>query len=303
MKLIEDLINELANKNIPITDILFKAKILASRLHNQEFKSWIDNELNGYGDTTLPDYRVLSCQIVGTVADGFRRHSNFLIPLVGDEKLKKLVQTLNLHQSISTLDEFVRKGDGVKMSSHFSHDIIHGYLSTAINAGWEIEEARKEIDKVQIIQVLTSVRSKLLDFLLMLSNEVGEQEGINTFSEGAEKEKIASLFASAVFGDNATIIVGDHNTQIVKIGQIEKGNITSLEKVLRENDIEEADIAELREVIDTDNPDSDKKAYGSKVKLWIGKMLVKANDTTWKIGVGAAGKLLADAIHAYYGWK
>jgi hypothetical protein len=65
----------------------------------------------------------------------------------------------------------------------------------------------------------------------------------------------------------------------------------------------EDDINELQTVIDNDNPVMEKKKMGSKVGDWTKKMLGKAVDGSWKVSLGIAGKLLADAIQAYYGWK
>ena len=81
--------------------------------------------------------------------------------------------TVRLYQSISTLDDFVHKGDNTKMVMNVPPE-MYAYLSRDLDNGFVIEFARREIGKVQIIQVLTSVRTKLLDFLLKLNEEAGD---------------------------------------------------------------------------------------------------------------------------------
>ena len=45
---------------VGVSTVLRKAKILAARLHNQDFEDWVNRELNGYDDSTnLPPYRVI----------------------------------------------------------------------------------------------------------------------------------------------------------------------------------------------------------------------------------------------------
>jgi hypothetical protein len=87
------------------------------------------------------------------------------------------------------------------------------------------------------------------------------------------------------------------------VSYITKGDFATLSNFLSESGIEKKDIDELKTVIDIDNPKAEKREFGNKVKLWVTKMIGKAMDNSWKIGLGAAGKLLADAIEIYYGWK
>ncbi len=71
---------------------------------------------------------------------------------------------------------------------------------------------------------------------------------------------------------------------------------------MKEKGIEEADIMELQEIIEADQPDSVNKRFGNGVNTWIQKMTGKVLDGSWQIGIGAAGTLLADSIKQYYGF-
>jgi hypothetical protein len=300
MKIIDELIEELTDKSNHLTDILIKTKVLAYKLKNQELIKWIDSELNGYNNGELPEYRKLTCQIIGNLSNGFHRASNYPIPLIGlDKNLRQGMQKVALTQSVSTLDDFVHRETGGKMIINIPPE-MYGYLSKDLDNGFEIEYARREIDKAQVIQTLTAVKSKLLDFLLKLNDELGEQDDVKPFSQGKGKDKVASIFHSSVFGDNATIIVGDNNTQTVS--NVTQGNFEALEKLLKEKGIAEVDIQKLKQVIDEDEPKADKKEFGPKVKGWIIGMLAKAMEGTWNIGLGAAGNILAEGIKMYYGW-
>lgn len=303
MKLIDNLIEELTDKSVILTDVLIKTKVLAFKLKNVELQAWVDSELNGYTDAQLPEYRILTCQITGTISNGFQRGTNYPIPLSSlKPKEREMMKTIRLFQSISTLDEIVHKNDSAKMYMSIPPE-MYGYLSRDFGNGFVIEFARRELDLVQIVQVLTAIRTKLLDFLLKLNEEVGENEDIKPMTQGEGKDKVASIFSSAVFGNNTTIIVGDNNTQTLSNSNITSGNFTELEKYLKASGMDEKDIAELQIVIDKDNQNQSTKEFGTKVKAWVQKMMGKAMDNSWKVGLAAAGKLLADGITRYYGWK
>ncbi|MBL7932486.1 MAG: hypothetical protein JNL60_11315 [Bacteroidia bacterium] len=77
------------------------------------------------------------------------------------------------------------------------------------------------------------------------------------------------------------------------------GDKTALTERLLSSGVEKTDIDELLAIIDTEKPDGD--SFGSKTGKWIKKMLGKAIDGSWQVGIGAAGTLLAEAIKAYHG--
>jgi len=301
MKLVDELIDELSDKNNRLTDILIKSKILAYKLKNDELKKWIESELNGYPDGDVPDYRIIPCQIIGSISNGFQRASRYPIPLLNiEKKLQQDLQQVRLAQSISSLDEATNDKKGGKMIQPLPVQ-MYAYLSKDFDNDFVIEHAQKEIDRIQIVQVLTAVKSKLLDFLLKLNEDFSDKD-FEDVEKGKTKERINSLFKDTIFGDNTTIIVGDKNTQKVRNKKIVKGNFEILKEELLKNGLKASDVDELKTIVDNDNVDNEKKEFGTKVKGWISKMMNKAIDGSWKIGLGAAGKLLADSIQSYYGW-
>lgn len=301
MEIIDQLIEELTDKNAKLVDTLIKAKVLAFKLKNQPLKDWLEHEINGYGTAPLREYRVTSCQITGTISDGFTTAKNYPVPLGGfGEKLRKIMTTWNVDISISALEKFTVEDN--RTVGKVIPPELYSDLSLSLGNGYAVIYARQEVSVTQIVQILTSIRSKLLDFLLQLNEEVGEVEDVKAFVQGPAQDKVNSLFNSTVFGDNTTIIVGDRNTQTVHNITVTKGNLQSLERLFSEHGISVEDIAVLKSVIDKDNPKPDKKEFGDKVKAWMKTMMGKAVDSSWKISLGVAGKLLADAIGQYYGW-
>lgn len=60
MSLLRDIQEAITNPSFRLADILRKAKVLAFRLDHQEFKYWVNRELNGYKpNDNIPEYRIL----------------------------------------------------------------------------------------------------------------------------------------------------------------------------------------------------------------------------------------------------
>ena len=83
---------------------------------------------------------------------------------------------------------------------------------------------------------------------------------------------------------------------------IQQGNFPVLATYLRENGVAGQDIQDLEAAIKADpHPESNSKTFGKKVAVWVGKMIAKSAEGTWKVGADTASKLLVDAIKAHYG--
>ena len=80
MNLLDSLQSDILS-SAPLSDVLRKAKVLAYRLKNQEFKDWVECEANGYRlGSPLPEYRVLPTQCFGTFTNGRATLSNVATP-------------------------------------------------------------------------------------------------------------------------------------------------------------------------------------------------------------------------------
>ncbi|MGV3599323.1 MAG: hypothetical protein ACO1PI_15785 [Bacteroidota bacterium] len=299
MGIIKELIDELSQSKTSLTEILMRTKVLAHKLKNEEMKEWVNNELDGYPPLAdLPEYRLITCRIRGSISNGYRVQENFPIPILHlDDKIKNFLMKFSVKESVASLESFSSINNEKLLTSQILPE-VYSLLSQNFTDDYQVISARQEISITSISQILTSIRSKLLDFLMDIGDIVDDENSIKP----DEIEQAKSMFSSAVIGDNATIIVGNHNHQTVT-NHITKGNFSELEKALKENKVDDKDIAELKAVIDTETPNTTNNTFGSKVNDWIKKMVGKAVDGTWKIGLAAAGKLLADSVGQYYGLK
>lgn len=207
------------------------------------------------------------------------------------------MMTWRITQSITSIDEA-----GSSTGGSLTHDLppqSYSFLSEILANNFSVEYAKRVMDTSQLLNIRTAVKSKLLDFLLQLNDEIIEDE---TNIPSQQMDQFKELFKNTVFGDNTTILVGNHNNQKVENRKIMKGNFDIAKSELKKHGVDDTSIEELRKIIDNDNPDTSQKQPGEKVKGWMMKMLGKALDGSWTIGIGAAGKIIADVVTNYYGW-
>jgi hypothetical protein len=99
-------------------------------------------------------------------------------------------------------------------------------------------------------------------------------------------------------GDGAVINTGDNN-YINTNTSIQKGDLGTFQKRLLDMGIDPGDVEEISNIIQTEQPNG--ANLGPKTSSWIGEMVAKALNGTSKIGIGAAGNLLATAVKLYFG--
>jgi hypothetical protein len=298
MKIVKQLIEEISDPKYTLTEILLRTKVLAHKLRSTELSEWVDGELNGYKSGALPAYRVQKGMVIAIIETPTERISNFQYPLaLLEDDTRTALATFNARHSISTLYELVTSNQQLalyEIIAHDTYDFLAAYIGNV-----RILELRRQIDRSAATQIVTSVKSKLLDFLLQLDDEIPTEENIPGDHES--KAAISNLFNSAVLGNNTTIIIGNHNHQVAYNTTVT--NFDDVRRKLLEHGMDNADVTELQVMIDDDNPDSVQQHFGEKVKSWISSMLLKAMDGSWQIGVGAAGDLLSQVIKQYYGWS
>lgn len=306
MKLISDIINELVDSEKSISSPLLKTKVLASRLQNQELLSWVNNELGNYSDSiNLPKYRKFGCHINGVYINGNTIYTNQPV-LVGGlgKETEEILTTMEFFQSISTLENMLTKNGSRTLELAFSAEttnIIQNNIRRMGNPYYQLISAKKVIGISVVSEMLSTIRNKLLDFMLKLDEEFGNLTEIEELK--TKQNEILNIMSQTIIhtsGDGNVVNTGDNSKLKVTI-KISKGNKEELRDHLLKNGINEKDTNELIEIIDNETPNAVTKKFGEKVNTWITKILGKALNGTWEIGIGTASTMIAEALNSYYG--
>ena len=304
MKIAEEIIEVLGRENPNIENALTKTKILLHRLGERELVAWVNSELNGYsGKDKIPDYRIIPTRVLVTATNGYTtRWTNFPVPLSHlDDDFRKSLTNTEVGHSVANLQEWTKsKRDA--LSKPLPTEIC-SLLAEGLEDGIYVETAHVEIGKSQVIGILAQIKSRLLDFILEISARIPDDVNDAEAKEASKRIDTAGLFQNAIFGDNVTIMVGNHNVQSVA-NTISVNDFDSLATVLRQNRVDEADIRALEEAINKDGTtiNDNSREFGPHVRQWMKEMLSKAVDAAWQIEVGVASSLLATALNSYYGW-
>ena len=303
MTLLEDIQSSAVDGKSELGTLLRKCKLLAARLGSQPLEDWLIWESNGYpDDVPVPEYRVWPLEVkghfLGPMGSGLR---NAPIPLAClPEKVRKRYMYYECRSSIASIEAILIEAPPGKTVTVSTADL-------AVKLGGKVYQhqnciqAWAEFGTSALVELLNSVRNRLLDFALAVWKEAPDAGEIgNGSSAKLEVKRVTQIFNTTVYGGSANI-VGTSSASAITFN-IGAKDFSSLERVLLENGVTQEEITLLRSVIDSEPAPVTKDKFGPRVSAWIAKMIGKAAEGSWNIGIGAAGNLLAQAIAKYYGF-
>lgn len=184
MTLLQEIIDGCVNHSLSLNETLMKCKILAYRLKNEELKSWVNNEINGYDNKDcFPSYRIIPAHSKGNFQYPTYVVNNLNIPSVAiSKKYREYVDTCYMSRGVSTLEHLLNNSTSDLLTADWDHNLIvlEGrkiYKNAYCLNAWQ------EIPVSAITEILEKVRSIILDFCLKIEQEypqIGEQPMIDT---------------------------------------------------------------------------------------------------------------------------
>lgn len=308
MSLIGQIINELADPSIGLSGPLLKTQVFASRVGNAALKEWTSNELTGYQHCEdVPLYRRYQSHLT----------MNYQMNPFAQVQIEKPVAINHLSLESAkklVVAEFTESVVALERIRDKNLDRVNFAVSAAQQGNYQnslrkLNEANREIVILDIYkelsgtlpaQILDSVRQKLLEFMLAIEAEYGEKTDIVQLQQYSQN--ITTIMNTTInnSGHNAAINAGAGAT-VTTSSVVNIGSRDELANRLREQAVSELDIEELMTVVDQESPDLSSDRFSQPVNTWISKMLNKALDGTWSIGVGTAAGVITELIKAYYG--
>lgn len=302
MKLLNDIVDLLMNEAGSLNEALLKTKVLLHQIGQKELVSWVNSELTGYGQAEkLPEYRDIRGRLFGHVSNGVYVHQNRVLAVnhLSRQQLEVL-EGGGMRQGLGVIEKLISNTSGGSSLARPLGPEVYALLSKPFSDGYYVQSAWSQIEVSQVRQVLTEVRSRLLDFILELRGEVGTTVLEEDIKQVANNLDIPGMLSRAVFGDNTTIVIGNHNQSHVTNTSI-KNDAAALAAELRKHGVSDDDIRTLNAAIVEDPVPTTAGQYGPAVRGWMSRMLGKAVDGSWDVGVAVAGTLLASGLARYYG--
>ncbi len=306
MSLLKEIQADAVDAKVDISVVLRKCKILAARLGNEEFKLWVEHELNGYtSKEDLPEYRVLHVQSRGHFSGMFQSSmKNAVIPpSTIPKEFHYLINTEYLMQPISFYASLTAdaRGNRENLMSSWPADLIAA-MQSKIYEDMSLLDAWKVIPNGAIAALLDTVRNRILSFVLEIEAEEPNAGEAPPNTKPIADERVSQVFNTYIQGNVTSLVAGSQiTTQTIEI-TIVQNDLDSLKQYLASLGIGEPDLEELDQAIQEDAQSGVKDNLGSKVKVWLGKMISKAGSSTWNVATSVAANLLIKALSKYYGF-
>lgn len=259
MKNLVDRIIQDLGEDKPIKGILLKAQIVASKLNNNDFKTWIENEQNGYPDASnLPDYRVLNAIVKADLSIPFSGYvRNYTIPagIYDDPIIEECICKVRITHSLQEIETIYENKKGGNVSTNLpamAYTEVNKYVSG------NVEQLKQEFSVASLIHIVDIFKSKLLSFFLDIEKEMNV--GINFSKIEEQQDKITQIMNtyyinSAIANTGAgSVSAGDirDNTSLQIISDSEqKEKFLSLVSQLKEgaNSLNNSDLTETIDLI------------------------------------------------------
>jgi hypothetical protein len=301
LSLIEEIQHTACDSNCDLGAVLCKCKVLAARLGSQPLENWLMWESNGYPhEVEPPKYRIWPLTLKGHFS-GSRgsRLNNAPIPLrCLPKKISLTYQKYKCRQSIASIERLLRgEHEG---SFHLPSEELAVHVGEKVYTGLKCLHVNAVVGVGNLQEVLNAVRNRVLDFSLAVWKENPHAGSTSAKpGKGIKPAKISKIFSKTVYPGSANLVVTDTDSQVAF--QVTENDINSLECILRENDVNDEDIANLRSALKDEPRLVSEGRFGPRVSDWISLMIRKACEGSWEITIDSAGKLVAEAISRYYG--
>ncbi len=184
------------NNNVPVSQILRKAKVVATKLELEDFLKWLNDELDGYAsskESPLPPYRT----IVGE-PKGFNPYYGYW-QSIGSSGLVEAISKVPINLAIGPMEETLLS---LKKGEH----LIYPYPPKAkesISAMLEYPtDVHLEVSRSAIIGIIDKIRNILLDWMMKLEKSGVLGEGL---SFNAEDKAKATGVTQNFYADNIAV--------------------------------------------------------------------------------------------------
>ncbi|HEV2901126.1 MAG TPA: hypothetical protein VGX71_25455 [Pseudaminobacter sp.] len=298
MKLLNDIIRSVTEEEEPLARTLRRALVLAHKLKNETFKTWVDKELNGYGDDDeLPDYRSHNGTAKGLLFGPLNQQipDQPLAPALMRPEHRHFATSIRLRQPIASYDG--RQGDKTAILQ-WPADIVGLYQSTFIE-GWALNRAWLEIPDSVIRGLVDTVRTRILQFVLQIQDELpnDEEEALETLPPAVVDRVV-----------NVTIMGGHNvvgNVHHFQAPTVIAGDIGSLKNALDRLGVTQKEFAKLEATLKADGTyavgEEGQKAIGDKTSKWIAATAKKMGAAGLKVGGAVAEEVVKGVVKSYLG--
>jgi AbiTii len=193
-----------------------------------------------------------------------------------------------------TPDKAVKQGDKNKSTQiPWPPDLVVYYQRQILNR-MQLHSAYQEIPRSGLVELLDTVRTRVLNMALEIQGEVGEGDPDLKHVEPASESRINQTITQHIYGGQAFVSTGQSSMSVHQ--QNLTHNWENLEAALRASGVSDPDLKELSSAVNQDG-----KTMGSNVSAWVKKTAPKVLSGGVKVGIAIGRPLLTEFLKQYFG--
>jgi hypothetical protein len=297
--LLDDIINLLSDANGSLNSALLKTKVLLHNIGKKDLAAWVTHELKGYPDSKVPDYRIVHAEVHAQLTSYTLQASSYLLPIMHlTDKQRQNLTVSHCQMSIDSIEESIKafRSKGTKLIRALPPEYA-SLFQNKLTPGTNIISLWCEVNMVGIENILSEVRSRLLDFTLELRGVVGIDVPEKELAAKAAKADTDKLFQTAIYNPG-TVIIGSQHFQVNN----QKEDIDGLIAEIAKLGFTQSELHELRQaVLEDKSQGKTPDVTDGKTGHWFAKALKEAGKEVVKAGVEVVSATIVKAIQAYTG--
>lgn len=254
-----------SSRDIDLSSLLRKCKILSARLNHHEFKVWVEKELNGYeSDEELPSYRIMKVMSKGHFSGAFGsglRNANIPTYIV-DKEYREYIEHAYLTLGIGGLESLISNSPDGIIRQVWAPELLSIWGEKFYEDMYCIE-AWKVIPVATIENILNIVRNKILSFVLEIEAENPEAGDVKMNTNPIEQGKITQIFNTTIHGNVQNVATGSSDfTQNAQLNSENEKIFEQLLEIIKPH-LNEIDGQKYKHILDTINEMKDTKGTQS----------------------------------------
>lgn len=314
--LLQEVIDDLVDTKKSLSAPLMKLNYFGRLIKNQELIDYTQNELNGYRDQeNIPDYRRTIGTLFIDMQMYIQQHSGQLPVSMLDEPYRGALKYVYVREGIAAIEKLAREAENGDSNGQIltplPMEMLHILQAPArklykSDARIDVIGARLAGNASIVVEIPNAIRTRLLEFVMSIAETFGHNIEIKSFNKKAEtnNQTIIHQMSTSInnSGDGNVINTGNQN-KIENNVTLYKGDIERLKRELTKQGIDENDISEIGEIVQTEQPDLENGRLGEKSNGWISKIINKSLNGIGKIATGISANLLATLVKQYHGME
>ncbi|MDG3820405.1 hypothetical protein L5B88_25770 [Pseudomonas aeruginosa] len=158
--LVLELQRDALDRGIHITDLLRKALLVSRKLKIKDLEEWIGDELNGYRDSSVPEYRVVYGEL-----KAFNPYRGWL-PIMVKNDWYDILCKREISLSVSQIENLARESENGSFVCKFSP----GQTQIIMRLIGHDFEAALYVPTHHLVRILDTTKTKIMDFALDLES-------------------------------------------------------------------------------------------------------------------------------------